>query len=241
MNRPYMRHSIVDLESMPASPELLAELAHRTVPRARKLLERLRATTAAPTPVAKTAVEPRQTPKRPKAATTLAPKVRDAAPRAPLSDCGAMPDRWQDCTAAQLAWWRDRYSWHSTLFATTWPRRSPAEMHESELRAEKWAKRTARKIKPPIAIKGDDGLAYLRDNLWCVCPGKDWRDLALDRKKRPEQWAAWTSRGPQRVVDPDPPARSFQLHSERWLESYEAKRLAAKGLAAQPAPLPMAA
>jgi hypothetical protein len=60
MTRPLMRHSIVDLESMPASPELLAELEHRTVPRARALLVKLRSATA---PAPKTAAIPVAEPK----------------------------------------------------------------------------------------------------------------------------------------------------------------------------------
>lgn len=76
-------------------------------------------------------------------------KVRRAVAKVakvdPLQHPGPVPETWQDLTTEQRAWWRDRYSWHSTLFLTTLPRRSPAECYETVLRGEAWGRKMDRK------------------------------------------------------------------------------------------------
>jgi hypothetical protein len=92
----------------------------------------------------------------------------------PLAHPGAIPATWQDLTAEQLAWWRDQYSWHSTLFVSRFPKRSPADMYDAVLRADAWDRKQQRKraklpprVEPkPLTIPDDmEGYAY-------VHPGK---------------------------------------------------------------------
>jgi hypothetical protein len=195
MTRPYMRLSIAELESMEPCPELIAELGYRTVPRARKLLATLQVSTATihkmPAKAVPAPVEERKAVAKGK----LRPKAV-ASVRASVGHPGTIAASWQDCTAEQLAWWRDRYSWHSTLFISTWPARSPAEMHDVVLRADKWAKRTGRKPLPVGRTVeeswGEEGLAYV---LPCKIvqrsdvngPGYSWTYAAPDWSHTPNR------------------------------------------------------
>lgn len=197
MTRPYMHLSVDGLEAIAGQAACPGFLIH-------ELLVRLRAKSAIASTFDARAVPVTKAERKPVARSKM-PAKPVAAVRASGAHPGSIPDSWEACTKAQLAWWRDRYSWHSTLFVSRFPKRSPAEMMDVVKRADKWASRTKRKAIPAgrtvAEFAGDTGLAY-------VLPRTVLKDRWNGHKHEYETVVDWSTTPNrelvQRVAETDP-------------------------------------